>query len=216
MMLAVDVGNSAVKLGLFRGARLVRAWRIPHGRPLPRLPAGLACTAVSSVNPAGLARILPRLPAPVLLAGRDFRIPLKGAARSTGTDRLLAAYAAWRRAKGPVAVVDFGTAVTLSLVDAKGAFRGGAIFAGPGTARAALAERAWGLPLRGLSRRTRADLKRGEALAYRGFLSEARAYAARKLGRRPRVFLTGGPRADLVLSGLSLLSPSRTGAPRGR
>lgn len=204
MILAVDIGNSAAKLGLFREGRLLRAWRIPHGRPLPRLPKGITRTAVSSVNPKALRRILSGLPRPVLLAGRDFRIPLKGADKGTGTDRLLAAYAAFRRAKGPVVVIDVGTAITLNLVDAKGRFLGGAIFAGPQTARKALAQSAAGLPLRGLSGPTRSDLRTGALLAYRGFVREALALAERRLGRRPAVFLTGGSRPDLVLYGLAL------------
>lgn len=207
MILAVDIGNSAAKLGLFRGGRLVRAWRVPHGKPLPRLPKGIDLTAVSSVNPAALKRIRPKLPAPVLLAGRDFRVPLKGGGRATGTDRLLASYAAWRVAEGPVAVIDFGTAVTLNLVDAKGRFLGGAIFAGPETARKALALRATGLPLKGISAATRADLRTGTLLAYRGFVAEALALAKRRLGLKPRVFLTGGKRPDLVLYGLALSVP---------
>ena len=204
MLLAVDIGNSATKLGLFRGLRLVRSWRIPHGRRLRHLPKGIARTAVSSVNPAALRRILPSLPGPVLLAGRDFRVPLKGATRATGTDRLLAAYAAFRTARGPVAVIDVGTAVTLNLVDAKGRFRGGAIFAGPETARRALAISAAGLPLKRLSAGTRADLSTGTLLAYRGFVREGLELASRLLGCKPSVFLTGGKRPDLVLYGLAL------------
>ena len=205
MLLAVDIGNSAAKFGLFRGCRLIRSWRIPHGRPLRRLPKGIRRTAVSSVNPAALRRILPGLPSPVRIAGKDFRIPLKGAGRGTGTDRLLAAYAAWRSARGPVIVIDIGTAVTLNLVDGNGRFLGGAIFAGPETARLALASRAAGLPLRGLSRATRADLRTGTLLAYRGFVREGLEMARRRLGCRPSVFLTGGRRPDLVLHGLALV-----------
>ena len=192
MILAVDIGNSAVKFGLFQGDRLLKAWRIPHGHRLPRLPRGMVRVAVSSVNPAALRKILPQLKAPVRMAGRDFRIPLKGAGRGTGTDRLLAAYAAWKRVRGPVAVIDVGTAMTLTLVDAQGRFLGGAIFAGPETARATLARRASGLPMGWLSPSTRAALRSGEALAYRGFVREGIAEATKRLGRNPKVFLTGG------------------------
>lgn len=55
-----------------------------------------------------------------------------------GVDRWLAMVAARRIAEGPVIVIDCGTAVTIDLVDEKGAFRGGVIMAGLGLSRTAL------------------------------------------------------------------------------
>lgn len=222
MILAIDIGNSRTKLARF------------PGRP--------SAVGVSSVNPKALRRLLPQLRAlgaPVLVAGRDFAIPLENRcrpARAVGTDRLLGAYAAWRMARGPALVIDAGTAVTANLVDARGRFLGGAIASGPEAALAALAKRAARLPRtspRGSARfpaqGTRAAMRAGAAMALRGFAQEAVAEATRRLGRRPAVFVTGGAagmlgrflpgapfRPRLVLEGIALAiaeARSRTSQP---
>ncbi len=59
-------------------------------------------------------------------------LPISIASQGTGMDRLLAAVAAWRRAKCDVLVADLGTAWTLDATTADGVFLGGAI--GPGIA----------------------------------------------------------------------------------
>ena len=205
-LLAVDLGNSAAKLGLFRRGRLVRRWRIPHGAALPRLPFSPEVVGVSSVNPPALRRLLPRLKrlgVPVRIAGRDLRIPLDVQARGVGTDRLLAAAAAFRRARGPVAVMDAGTALTLSLVDGRGRFLGGAIAAGPELGLQALAEGTAQLPRMRrpgkacVGKSTAAAIGSGAALAARGFAREAADLARKTLGSRTAIYLTGGG-ADLL------------------
>ncbi len=213
MILAVDIGNSRAKFGLFRGRRLLKAFD-----SLPAKLPTVDAVAVSSVNPPALRKWLPRLRklGPVRVAGRDFTIPLENLTKGTGTDRLLGAYAAWRRAKGPVVVVDVGTAITLNVVDAKGRFLGGAIFAGPRMALRALAESTALLPEVapspdvGIGKDTRAAIRAGAALAYGGFLLEGLAAAAKALGRKPRLFVTGGDggllgrtHPNLVLEGLA-------------
>ncbi len=200
ILLAVDVGNSAVKTALFRDARPIR-----RGRP--------DRVAVSSVNPPLLRDWMPRLKAhgvPVHLAGRDFRVPMATLCRGAGTDRLLGAYAAWLRCRGPVLVVDAGTAVTLNLVDARGRFRGGAILPGPGLMLRSLSGGTARLPSIRPGEApfpapdTRGAMRAGVAMACRGAMREA----MREAGGRPRVFLTGGGRG--LLRGIS---PGITEAP---
>ncbi len=200
-LLAIDLGNSAAKLGLFRGTKLVRRWRIAHGAPLPRLPFSPEVVGISSVNPPALRRLLPklkRLGVPVRIAGRGLRIPLDIRTRGTGTDRLLAAYAAFCRERGPVAVLDAGTALTLSLVDGRGRFLGGAIAPGPALALEALARGTAQLPRLGgsasprIGKATASAMRSGAALAARGFAREAAALARKALGRKVPVYLTGG------------------------
>ncbi len=213
MILSVDIGNSRTKFGLFRGRRLVRVFD-----RLPSLLSPLEKVSVSSVNPAALRKLLPRLRrlGPVRIAGKDLPIPLLNLSKGTGTDRLLGAYAAWRRAKGPVVVIDVGTAITLNVVDAKGSFLGGAIFTGPRLALKALAESTALLPevsasaSTGIGKDTRSAIRAGAALAYGGFLLEGLSAAGKALGRRPRLFVTGGDGAllgrtypPLVLEGLA-------------
>jgi type III pantothenate kinase len=64
---------------------------------------------------------------------------------SLGADRLMNAVALWER-RGPGIVIDLGTATTLTLVDAGGRVRGGAILPGLATSRDALWRRTAQLP----------------------------------------------------------------------
>jgi type III pantothenate kinase len=50
--------------------------------------------------------------------------------REVGADRLCNAVAAHQSYKGPLIVLDFGTATTFDVVDAEGGYRGGAIYPG--------------------------------------------------------------------------------------
>lgn len=58
------------------------------------------------------------------------QVPLVGSPAWLGIDRALAGWWAWRQQQGPVLVVDAGTSLSLTLVDAQGAFAGGRLSAG--------------------------------------------------------------------------------------
>jgi type III pantothenate kinase len=178
-LLAIDVGSSHVKLGWFPhdGADTDAAlptpaalFRIDHRGPGVQwtreverrldelnLPDGAAC-AVASVQP----RVAEALQRGVLsrrswspltvLAGADLPIVRRvDEPTRVGIDRLLSALAAnrLRDPARPAIVVDMGTAATVNLVAADGAFEGGAILAGPMTNLAALHAATAALPLLG-------------------------------------------------------------------
>ena len=66
----------------------------------------------------------------VLLIGRDIPIPIETSVDNpleVGTDRLVSAAAAFAVVEDAVVVADFGTAVTIDLVDETGVFVGGTI-----------------------------------------------------------------------------------------
>lgn len=137
----LDLGNQRLK-----GAQWDGSWPLaePAAWPLPereadwpawqrQLAAWLPAGAIwlSSSNPRALGRLLSGA-----LDGRAVHVagsepwPFPVRSRGSGSDRVLAAHAAWRRGRGPVLVASLGTAWTLDVVDATGAFRGGAIGAG--------------------------------------------------------------------------------------
>lgn len=164
MLLAIDVGNSQITLGLggIDGGWCAR-WRLAsdprrtadeYGMQVAGLlrmdgfaPADISDSVISSVVPA-IAPVMtamcerlfggaPLVVAPGVRTGMEVRYhPPSG----LGTDRLLDAVAARARHGAPVVVVDFGTATTFNVVDAGGAFVGGAIAPGVGAAAEALAE----------------------------------------------------------------------------
>lgn len=121
-----------------------------------------------------------------------------------GIDRLMAALAADRlRTPGRAAiVVDLGTAITVDLVDADGAFCGGAILPGIGLSARALEEHTDALPRVAMEELGTPPAPVGtstvpaiEAGLYWGAVGAVRELIARiskELATAPEVFLTGG------------------------
>jgi type III pantothenate kinase len=170
MLLAVDVGNSTTKVGLFRGDELVEHWRLSTSQRRSsdeealelagllrfarlRLDQDVDGLVVGSVVPpvTELYRELAEryLDGPALIVEPGVRTGLAlrhEHPQDLGADRIVNAVAAQALYGGPAIVVDFGTAISFDAVDAKGAFVGGAIAPGVSTATEALIERAARLP----------------------------------------------------------------------
>ena len=149
--LAIDVGNSRIKFGLFTQPTLatlpecLTCLTVPLSSPVPwsELVSTLKRFAIRSVivgsNQAGVDRLLTEWPSelgPAPVAFRDSsRFPIKidvEQPERVGLDRLLTAIAAnvIRPAEREVVIVDCGTATTVDRVDSRGAFSGGAILPG--------------------------------------------------------------------------------------
>ncbi len=160
-LVAVDVGNSRIKLGRFAapiapGALpapdatldLARDWReddllvlaaeYPSALWLVgsvnRPAAARLIESVRAIQPRGVVRLLALAELPIAV-----RVPRP---ERVGIDRLLGAVAAnhVRDAGRPAVVVDLGTAITVDLVGGDGAFAGGAILPGIALAARALHE----------------------------------------------------------------------------
>jgi type III pantothenate kinase len=127
-----------------------------------------------------------------------------------GIDRLVNAVAVNRlREPGRAAViVDVGTAITVDLVLADGAFLGGAIFPGPEMAARAMHERTDLLPLvdvgelsdrpPALGTSTEAAMRSGLFWGTVGAIRELIEKLGKEAGDRPQVFLTGGAAASVA------------------
>ena len=167
MLLAVDIGNSNLTLGWFRGGTLVGTRRAATAArattdELDLLLTGLlgldglgfadiGALAVASVVPeltARLEEIALRHGLPLIVAGvGTVPIPVRvERPAEVGADRLVNALAAARLHGTPAVVADFGTATTVDAVAADGAFIGGAIAPGLELGLEALAARTAKLP----------------------------------------------------------------------
>lgn len=142
---------------------LTRQFRVLARRdrlPLAQVTRTLICSVVPSLT-GRLERALRGLVhGPIRVVGRDLHVPLRNRYRhpeQVGQDRLVGAYAAWRtygkgqgaggRGRGKDCLVaDFGTAITIDLVTASGAYEGGVIAPGLAMSLEALAERTALLP----------------------------------------------------------------------
>ena len=157
MLLAVDVGNTEIVVGLFDGAGgddLVDHWRVSSnptrtpdelalvlGQLLALRGLGLAadltgmavCSGVPQVT-AALRRMCSRYLgfAPVVIGpGTRTGVHIRYEnPREVGADRIANAVGALDRFAPPLVVVDFGTATTLDAITADGEYLGGAIVPG--------------------------------------------------------------------------------------
>jgi type III pantothenate kinase len=151
MLLAIDVGNSNITLGLFRAGALLgtrRARTDPRATPdeVEQLLGGLLALdgiALADIDAISLASVVPSLTVGVeavaqrrgsrLVVAASGSIPI--AVRvdrpdEVGADRLVNVLAAARLYGTPAVVMDLGTATTLECAAADGAYVGGAIAPG--------------------------------------------------------------------------------------
>lgn len=173
MLLAIDVGNTNITLGVFDGNTLVRSWRLQTQRERTSDELGLLVGGLfahdhispGSISGIVLASVVPpltgttcamvqryfgRAPLVVDPAGNTGMPILYDNPSEVGADRIVSAIAAYeqfgRAAGRPMIVCDFGTATTLDAVTAKGEYLGGAICPGVTISADALFQRAARLP----------------------------------------------------------------------
>ena len=199
MLLALDIGNTNITVGVFRaGALLTTRRAATNARAttdevellldgLLRLDgvtlADLDAVAMASVVPAlsgAVEAIAERRDRPLLIAGAGtvplaIRVDRPG---DVGADRLVNALAAGRLHGTPAVVVDFGTATTLDCIAADGAYVGGAIAPGLELGLEALAARTAKLPRielrapdRAIGRDTVSAMQSGTIFGYQALAS---------------------------------------------
>lgn len=169
MLLAIDVGNTHMVIGVFSGPELRCHWRIKTDRSstvdeLASILHGLFAMEglrvhdmrrliVSSVVPvmqAAWAEFARRyLETAPLVVGDNVRtsMPVRiDNPAEIGADRLVNAVAAHAEYGGCLIIVDFGTAITWDCVSARGEYLGGAIAPGLAISMEALGSRTARLP----------------------------------------------------------------------
>lgn len=223
MLLALDVGNSTTVAGLFDGAALVGTWRLTTlvrrsadelGLLLDAALAGEGHDLADDVDEVVVGSVVPPVTGAVRLALERYAraTPLVVAPgvrtgitvrhehpQDLGADRVANAVAAQALVGGPAIVVDLGTATSFEVLDASGAFVGGAIAPGLETSRSALAAAAARLPEvelaapeRAIGGSTVAALRSGLVLGTAGLVDGMVERLAAELGARPTVIATGG------------------------
>jgi len=169
VLLAIDVGNTNIVCGVYRGKELVYHWRMASDpRKTPDeyilawyhfcqyhglIPQDIKDVALASVVPIltqslteaaeGLFGIKPLVIGPGVKTGMPIRFDNP---REIGADRIVNGVAAYELYGGPAIVVDFGTATTFDAISANGEYLGGAIAPGIGISTDALFYHAAKLP----------------------------------------------------------------------
>ncbi len=238
MVLVLDVGNSSVKWGLFREDALVYSGRFPAGERTGEEYAdfflrevdtiGISSGAVEEIALGtvirGMAPMWNRVceelfgRAPVRIhAGMEMGIRVcYDDPDHVGIDRLAGASAAYAKYRGPVIVVDAGSAITVDAVSGDGEFLGGIIAPGPGMSARALHEQTDLLPLvvpempdAILGRSTPACIRSGVVYGAGVMVDGLVGRVKKILGKRARVVGTGGSLAVIrtVVMQLDVVEP---------
>ena len=174
MLLAIDIGNTNITLGLFgfkngkAVAKPLKVWRLftnksetadEYGQKILDLfhygkidPLKLKAIAVASVVPV-LDSVFKELSQQYFrkkiffVEGTPSVLKMKyDNPGEVGADRIADAFAAYHFFKGPAIVIDFGTATTFDCIDKDGFYLGGAIAPGPLISAESLSKKTAKLP----------------------------------------------------------------------
>ncbi|MDR3264114.1 MAG: type III pantothenate kinase [Clostridiales bacterium] len=169
MILVMDVGNTNIKFGVFKGDVLLESWRISAQKSQTADEIGvtignllaIANLSFKDIDGVIMASVQPALNYTVEHACRyymdkkpfvvnaEIETGLKFLytnSEELGADRIANAVAAFNKYGGPCVIVDCGTATTFSAVSADAEFLGGAIAPGIKASADALTEAASKLP----------------------------------------------------------------------
>lgn len=191
MLLALDIGNTEITVGLIQGDEVRGHWRLTTNPDRTPDEWGVAIEAFlaraghspAEIRAACIASVVPGVTQSLVAAIRSAITPRVGMVSATadlgvvldvdeplavGPDRIANVIAALERHPGGCVVVDFGTATTFDCVTADGRFIGGAIMPGLRTSADQLVRRAAKLtatelvaPERAIGRRTDEHIRAG-------------------------------------------------------
>lgn len=222
MLLAIDIGNTNIALGLFDGTKLAHHWRLGtrHDSTSDECAIviqslfNLQAQRIDDVSKAIISCVVPPLQ-PIfertctklfscspLVVGPGVRtgMPLRvDNPREVGADRIANAVAAHAVLGGPAVSIDFGTATSFDCISRDGEFVGGAILPGMLVSLEALVQRASKLlsveiirPPSVIGRNTVHNLQSGMLFGYAGMVDTMVERMRGELGEDLKVVATGG------------------------
>jgi len=227
MLLAIDIGNTNVVLGVFDKKTLVENWRVGTNTQItPDEYAmifkdlfGFAKLEFGQITGVIISTVVPPLlPVMIEMSRKYFKIEpmvvtheLKTGItirydnpKEVGADRIVNAAAAFDLYGGPLIIVDFGTATTFCAITKQGEYLGGAICPGIKISAEALFQRASKLPRVELTKPkkvigadTISAMQAGIIYGYAGLVDGIVERMKMELSPDARVVATGGL-AELV------------------
>ncbi len=222
MLLAVDIGNSHIVVGLFRNSEMLADWRISTRREATSDELGAVLRALFAeakidhreVDGMIVASVVPDLDEVLTTTSRKYfsceplfvgpgvktGMPiLYENPREVGADRIVNAVAAMARYGAPVIVLDFGTATTFDVVGPGGEYLGGVIAPGLGVSAEALFNKAARLhrvdmrkPSAVIGRSTEQSIRSGLFYGYAALVEGMVRRIRSELGEDAPVVATGG------------------------
>jgi len=230
LLLAVDAGNTNTVFGIYRGSDLIESFRL--STDVERTSDEYGATLTTLLGRAGIrteqfadmivCSVVPPLHATLVRLGEAFfgRRPLfvePGVKTGmpirydnpfeVGADRIVNAVAARELCGAPVVVVDFGTATTFDIVNAKGEYAGGIICPGVLISAEALfahASRLYRVDVRPpealVGRNTAAAMQAGIYYGYVGLVDGILMRLKEEISGLREVVATGG-QAEMIAAG---------------
>ena len=222
MLLAIDVGNTNIAVGVFDDETLVADFRVHTDARSTGDELGLALRdllgrrslGVGVIEGVVIANVVPALSRAIaeasvqvfhhtpVVVGPGIRTGLRiryDDPRQVGGDRIANAIAAHRRYGGPAIIVDFGTSTNFDVVSAAGDYLGGAIAPGMEVSLDALVAKAARLsrvdlavPPVAIARSTEASMQVGLVLGHIAMIEGLIGRMKAELGGVAKVIATGG------------------------
>jgi type III pantothenate kinase len=219
-LLVVDLGNTNIVLGMYRGEELVNSWRLATARERTADEYGILTRQLigdamhASLEGAIVASVVPPLNGAISFMirkyfGVDSLFVEPGVKtgiaihvdnpQEVGADRIVNCAAAHDKYGGPTVIVDFGTATTFDVVTANAEFVGGVIAPGLNISAEALFARAARLPRvdirrpdRVIGTNTVVNMQSGIYFGYLGLVDGILARIRAEVPNLKRVVATGG------------------------
>ncbi len=222
MLLAIDVGNTNIVLGIYRKNQLVHDWRVMTDREKTADEYGILlqnlfamrqvsletvkAIIISCVVPP-LVRVLDQLchtyfHVSPLFVGPDVKLGMQiGYANphEVGADRIVNAVAAFEKHRRSLIVIDFGTATTFDYISPRGEYLGGAIAPGIQISSEALFQKAsklprveFAVPQHVIGRDTVTSMQAGIVYGYIGLVDGIVSRMKAEVADDPHVIATGG------------------------
>lgn len=222
MLLAIDIGNTNVVIGIYRGDDLLHQWRVAsdtnrmpdeyamilrdllahHRLSLANITGCIIGSVVPPLTTVFSEMVESYLGLSPMIVGPGIRTGVRilyEDPRGVGADRILNALAAHRLYGGPAVVIDFGTATTFDAISSDGDYLGGAIAPGIGLAAEALFQHTAKLPRvelvtpkSAIGKNTPSAMQSGLIFGYVGLVEGLVNRFRRELGENTKVIATGG------------------------
>lgn len=222
MLLAIDIGNTNITLGVFEGEGIRATWRM--ATDVDKMPDEYAIILLDLLRHEGLGasdineialcstvpplvvifeellqryfNIAPLIVGPGVKTGVRIRFDNP---REVGPDRIANAAAAHHLYKGSVIVVDVGTATTFDVISSEGDFIGGVVAPGITISAEALFTRAAALPWielvapkQVIGSNTIAAMQSGVIFGYAGLIEGILDRIQKQMGEKATIVATGG------------------------
>lgn len=221
MLLAIDIGNTTISLGILKGQRVVRIFSIDSEISQVRLRSGfkkifrhiskkfpdiqkvILCSVVPKLLHTVERAIVQHLKIRPFIIGKDIKVPLKNHyhnPKQVGQDRLVCAYAAKCLYGQPAIIIDFGTAITFDVISKQGNYEGGIIVPGIRLSVQSLYKKTALLPkissIKGpralIGKNTKESILSGIFFGYGSMCCGLIDHISKQINGKPKVIVTGG------------------------